>query len=107
MLRLGMLTAQRVVGGAQAAIAILPIVIAPLFVLACGGNGTTPSPLPPQFIHFTLNSSDNRAARHLQGSYLPNTPPGFLTGGAVNHQTADAFTPIVTSAFHSSSWHGV
>jgi hypothetical protein len=77
-----------------------------LAVLGCGGNAITPSLLPSQFIHFTLNSADNRGARHLQPSYLPNTPPGILTGGAVNHQTADDFTPLATTAIRTVSWQG-
>ena len=77
-----------------------------LSVMGCGGNATTPSSLPPELIHFTLNSADNRGARHLQPSYLPNTPPGILTGGAVNHQTADDFTPLVTTAIRTVSWQG-
>jgi hypothetical protein len=77
-----------------------------MFVLGCGGNATVPSAIPPQFIHSTLNAADNRGARHLQGSYLPNTIPGFLTGGAVNHQAADDFTPLLSIAIRTVSWQG-
>ena len=82
----------------------LPIVMAA--VLGCGGHATMPSPVPPQFTHFTLNAVDDRSARQLHESYLPNTPPGILTGGAVNHLAADDFTPLVTTAIRTISWQG-
>jgi hypothetical protein len=96
---------QRVIGAAQASMATFAIV-AGTSILGCGGHATTPSPPSSQFIHFTLNSADNRGARHLERSYLPNTPPGILTGGALNHQAADDFTPLVTTAIRTVSWQG-
>ena len=75
-------------------------------VLGCGGSATAPGPLPPQFTHFTLNAADDRGTRQLHDSYLPNTPPGILTGGAVNHLAADDFTPLVTTAIRAVAWQG-
>ena len=83
-----------------------PILMVCLAIIGCGGTATTPSALPPQFIHVTLNAADNRGARHLEPSYLPNTMPGILTGGAVNHQTADDFRPPFTTAIRTVSWQG-
>ena len=81
----------------------LPFLIAA--ALGCGGHPTAPSPAPLQ-IHFTLNAADDRGARVLHDSYLPNTPPGFLTGGLVNHLAADDFTPMVTTAIRTIAWQG-